>query len=238
MKKTGLKTITLLILGGMFVVSQSPANAQLGGLLGKKKSADTGAATIDKDTFAKSADQAAGNLLAARIAFLDAKSKMMEALGIKSDSIAKAREALEAKTGSATKAGDAVDSLKDASKKTEGTDAAMNKAMENSKELSAESKAKFAEGSGKFILGILLEKAQIEAIQKLVEQGQSLVQSAGPLEKAGVLSVVKPVTTMSTMVPGDVKEGMSTLSKIIKFTQSQKIELPKNATDKLGGLNL
>ena len=238
MKKNSLKTMMVLALGGVLVVSQTPANAQLGGLLGKKKSADTGAATIDKDTFAKSADQAAGNLLAARIAFLDAKAKMMEALGLKTDSIAKAREALEAKTGSATKAGDAVDALKDASKKTEGTDEAMNKAMESSQELSAESKAKFAEGGGKFIEGVLLEKAQIETIQKLVEQGQSLVQSAGPLQKAGVLSVVKPVTTMSTMVPGDVKEGTSTLSKIIKFAQSQKVEIPgaDKATASLGSL--
>ena len=238
MKKIGLNTMIVLALGGMMTVGQNSVQAGfgLGDITGAKKSADAGAATIDKATFGKSADQAAGNLLAARIAFLDAKAKMMEALGLKTDSIAKAREALEAKTGSATKAGDAVDALKDASEKTKGTDEAMNKAMESSQELSAESKAKFAEGGGKFIEGVLLEKAQIETIQKLVEQGQSLVQSAGPLEKVGVLSAVKPVTAMSTMVPGDVKEGTSTLSKIMKFAQSQKVEIPGSdkATSLLG----
>ena len=110
--------------------------------------------------------------------------------------------------------------------------------MAESKELSAESKAKFAEGGAKFIEGVLLEKDQIETIQKLVQQGQSLVQSAGPLEKVGVLSVVKPVTTMSTMMPGDVKEGSSTLSKILKFAKSQNVEIPgaDKATKSLGEL--
>jgi ABC-type transporter Mla subunit MlaD len=236
-KKIGLKTMMVLALGGMMVVTQTPAYAQFGGLLGgSKKSADAGGATIDKDTFAKSADQAAGNLLAARIAFLDAKAKMMEALGVKADSVAKASEALRAQEGSTS---DKVKALDTASKTTADADKEFEAKMAESKELSAESKAKFAEGGGKFIDGVLLEKAQIETIQKLVEQGQSLVQSAGPLQKAGVLSVVKPVTTMSTMVPGDVKEGTSTLSKIIKFAQSQKVEIPgaDKATASLGSLN-
>ena len=108
--------------------------------------------------------------------------------------------------------------------------------MAESKELSAESKAKFAEGGGKFVEGVTLEAAQIETIQKLVQQGQSLVQSASPMEKPAVLSLVKPVTTMSTMVPGDVKEGSSTLGKIIKFAQSQNVKIPgaDEATAKLG----
>jgi hypothetical protein len=58
------------------------------------------------------------------------------------------------------------------------------------------------------------------------------------MEKAGVLSIVKPVTTMASMVPGDVKEGTSTLVKILKFCQSQNVSLPKDATDKLGDLGL
>ena len=236
MKHISLKSMMVLALGGMMIVSQTPAYAQFGGLLGNKKSADAGGATIDKDTFAKSADQAAGNLLAARIAFLDAKAKMMEALGVKADSVAKASEALRAQEGSTS---DKVKALDTASKTTADADKEFETKMAESAELSAESKAKFAEGGGKFIDGVLLEKAQIETIQKLVEQGQSLVQSAGPLQKVGVLSVVKPVTTMSTMVPGDVKEGTLTLSKIMKFAQSQKVEIPgaDKATASLGSLN-
>ena len=219
-----MKSMMVLALGGMMFISQTPTYAQLGGLgLGKKKSADTGGATIDKDAFGKSADQTAENLLAARITFQDAKKKMADALGIKTDAYEKASEALRTKEGSTS---DKVKQLETTSKITADADKEFDAKMAESKELSAESKAKFAEGGGKFIEGVLLEKAQIEAIQKLVEQGQSLVQSASPLQKAGVLSIVKPVTTMSTIVPGDVKEGTSTLSKIMKFAQSQKVEIP------------
>ena len=234
MKHISMKTVMVLALGGMMVASQTPAYAQLGGLL-KKKNADSGGATIDKDAFGKSADQAAENLLAARIAFLDAKAKMMDALGVKSDSVAKASEALRAKEGSTS---DKVKKLETTSKTTADADKEFEAKMAESKELSAESKAKFAEGGAKFIEGVLLEKEQIETIQKLVQQGQSLVQSAGPLEKAGVLSTVKPVTTMSTMVPGDVKEGSSTLGKIMKFAKSQNVEIPgaDKATKSLGDL--
>ncbi len=225
MKHISMKTVMVLALGGMMVVSQTPAYAQLGGLL-KKKSADSGGAAIDKDAFGKSADQAVENLLAARIAFLDAKAKMMDALGVKSESVTKASEALRAKEGSTS---DKVKKLETTSKTTADADKEFEAKMAESKELSAESKAKFAEGGGKFIEGVILEKDQIETIQKLAQQ----------LEKAGVLSIVKPVTTMSTMVPGDVKEGSSTLSKIMKFAKSQNVEIPgaDKVTDKLGGLN-
>ena len=225
----------VLALGGMIIIGQDSVQAGFGlDIGGSKKNAD-GGVVIDKDAFSKSADQAAGNLLAARIAFLDAKAKMMEALGVKSESVAKASEALRSKEGSTS---EKVKSLESTAKITAEADKVFESAMATSGELSAESKAKFAEGSGKFIEGLLLEKDQIETIQKLVQEGQSLVKSAGPIEKVGVLKLVKPVTAMSTMVPGDVKEGTMTLSKIIKFSQSQKVEIPNadKATKSLGDL--
>lgn len=234
MKHVSLNTVMVLALGGMMVVSQTPACAQLGGLA-KKKSANSGGAAIGKDAFGKSADQAVENWLAARIAFLDAKAKMMDALGVKSESVVKASEALRAKEGSTS---DKVEKLKTTSQTTAEADKEFEAKMAESKELSAESKHLFAEGCGKFIEAVILEKEQIESIQKLVQQGQSLLQSANPVEKAGILSLVKPVTTMSTMVPGDVKEGTSTLSKIMKFAKSQNIKIPgaDKAADKLGSL--
>lgn len=234
MKQTSLKAMLVIALGGMMAINQTTAYAQLGGLL-KKKSADSGGASADKDSFAKSADQAVENLLAARIAFLDAKARMMDAIGVKSESVTKASEALRAKEGAIS---DKVKKLEKTAKTTVAADKEFEAKMAESKDLSAESKAKFAEGTAKFIEGVVLEKEQIQTIQKLVEQGQGLVQSASPLEKAGVLAIVKPVTTMSTMVPGDVKEGTTILGKIMKFAGSNKIEIPKNATDKLAGLSL
>ena len=239
MKRISLKTMMVLVLGGMVFASQIPARAQFGGLgIGKKKSDDAGGAPVDKKAFGKASDEVLGKVLTARIAFLESQVWMMDALGLKTDAVAKASEALQAVKGS-SEAEKKVDALKDSSKASTEANEKFEAAMAESKELSAESKAKFAKGGAKFIEGILLEKEQIETIQKLVEQGQSLVKSAGPLEKPGVMSLVKPVTTMSSMVPGDVKEGSSALSKILKFAKSQKVAIPgaDKATKSLGELD-
>jgi len=227
------KAVTLIAMGVTIITIQTPAQAQLGGLLKKKGADNSGGGGIDKNTFGKSAEKAVDDLLAARIAFLEAKAKMMDAIGIKADSVTKASEGLRAKEGSTS---DKVKRLETVSKQTEGSDKEFVAKMAESKDLSADSKLKFAEGAAKFIEGVILEKDQIENIQKLVEQGQSLVQSASPLEKAGIVTMVKPVTTMATIVPGDVKEGASTLSKIFAFAKSQKVTIPgaDKATDKLG----
>lgn len=234
MKHISMKSMMVLALGGMMVVSQTPAFAGFGDLVGgKKKGADSGGATVDKDAFGKSANELAGNVLGARLAFSQANDKLKEALGIKIDAAAKESEAKRAAEGSASDKLNYAEKLRVQSAEDKKQ---IESSMAQSKELSAVGKAKFAEGTVKFIEGVTLESAQIAAIQKLVEQGQSLVQSASPMEKAGVLSIVKPVTTMASIVPGDVKEGLSTVATILKFCQSQNISIPKDATDKLGGL--
>lgn len=229
-----LKSVLMFALIGIMGVTQTPTYAQLGGLL-KKKSNDSGGATISKDALGKSTDEALENVLAARIVLLAAKKLMMEAVGVKTDSVVKASEALQAKSGSTS---EKVKTLETSSKTTAAADKEFEEKMASSKELSAESKIKFSEGTAKFVEGILLEKKQIETIIQLVKQGQSLVQSASPLEKVGVLSMVKPLTTMSTAVPGDVKEGMATLSKITAFAKNQKISVPsaEKATSGVGEL--
>ena len=216
----------------------STAQAQFGGIpgLGKK---DTGGPVIDKDAFGLSVDNATNQVLAARITFLEAKTKLAEALGLKTDSLVKASEALRAKEGPATKSGDKVAAMKDSSKATADVDKQFNEALGKSDELSAESKVKFGEGAGKFIKGVLQERAQIQTIQQLVEQGKALSSSASILDKVKVIGLVKPVTDLSLMVPGDVKEGTSTLGKIMSFAQSHSItNIPDSdkATSDLGDL--
>ena len=239
MKKYKMQIVVALALGGALILGQGSAKAQLGGFGKKKSDAGGGGATVNLDAFGKSSQDAADNVLAARLAFLDSKMKMMDALGLKTEAVAKASESLRAKEGSSSKPGEKVEACKTSSKATAEADKAMEAALTESKELSAEAKAKFAEGSGKFIEGLLLEKEQIQTIQKLAEQGQSLVQSASPMEKPKVLGVVKPITDLATIVPGDVKEGTGTLGKILKFAKKQSItNIPgeDKVADKLGTL--
>lgn len=199
----------------------------------------SGAVTVDKGAFLKSTDEVTGNVLTARITFLESKAILMEALGLKNDSVVKASEALRAKEGPTSSSDDKVAALKDSSKTTADADKQFDAALSQSSELSAESKAKFAQGTGTFILGVILEKQQIETLQRLVEQGKALSASANPFDKLKAIGLVKPVMTLSTMVPGDVATGTSTLGKIMKFCKTQKItEVPNSdkATASLGEL--
>ena len=98
---------------------------------------------------------------------------------------------------------------------------------------------KFAEGTGKFIEGVILEKEQVPAIQNLVAQGKSVSASASPFEKLKVIKLIRPITALSVMVPGDVAEGTTTLGKIMKFCKTQNITNVPNsdkATASLGDL--
>ena len=236
MKMRTTKSFSLGLIAALTLLIIPSIHAQFGGL-GKITGAGN-AASANLDAFAKSADDTAGQVLAARIAFYDAQAKLMEALGLKTDAMVKASEALRAKEGASSKAGDKVTALKDSSKATEESKKQFDEALAKSDKLSDESKVKFAEGGGKFIEGVLLEKAQIETIMKLVEQGKSLAASAGMMDKLKVAGMVKPVTELSTLVPGDVKEGTSTLGKIMKFAKSQNITIPNTdkATSSLGEL--
>ncbi len=217
----------------------SSAHAQLGGLLGKKD-APGAAAVVDKDAFGLSLETAAGKVLTARLAFLDSQTKLMEALGLKTDSLAKASEALRAKEGASSKPGDKVAAMKDSAKVTAEANKQFDEALAKSEGISDESKVKFAKGAGKFIEGVLLEKEQIEMVQKLAEQAKALTASANMMEKAKLLGMVKPATELALMVPGDVKEGFTTLGKIMKFAKKNNItEIPnaEKATAGLGDLD-
>lgn len=235
-----IKQLSLFFATALTLVFAPNAHAQFGGLFNKQTSDATAAAGVTMDTFGKSTADATGQVLAARITFLDAQAKLMEALGLKTDSVVKASEALRAKEGAATSTGDKVKALKDSSKTTAAADKEIDESMAKSQTLSAESKAKYAEGAGKFIQGVLLEKEQIVTITKLVDQGKSLAASAGWTEKLKVAGLVKPVTELSSMVPGDVSLGTSTLGKILSFAKSQNItDIPNTdkATASLGDLN-
>ena len=229
-----VKNCSLSTIAALALLIIPSVNAQFGGL-GKLVGAGN-AAGASLDTFAKSADDAAGQVLAARIAFYDAQAKLMEALGLKTDAVVKASEALRAKEGASSKAGDKVSALKDSSKATEESKKQFDEALAKSDKLSDESKGKFAEGAGKFIEGVLLEKAQVETIMKLVNQGKSLAASAGVMDKLKVAGMIKPVTELAFMAAGDVKEGTSTLGKIMKFAKSQNITSIPNTDKATAGL--
>jgi len=220
-----MQAIKWTVLGATIALScvlATQSNAQLGGF-GKKKGDSGGGGGGDVSGYSKSVDEAVQKGLTARVLYFSAQAKLAEALGIKSDSYVKAAEATEAVKGASSSKAMAE------MKKTQVSDEAkkeMAAALAESKELSAESKKKFAEGGGRFLQGVLAESELVTQVAGLVNQGNSLAQSASPLEKAKVLGLVKPVADLASILPGDVKEGTATVSALLKFAQKQNVDIP------------
>lgn len=213
------------------------SNAQFGGLKrlvpGKKQTSK-----LTPEQFGNSYTTLITGVAKARIAFLTAQEQLAEALGLKAEAAACRSEAKRLGEGVSSDAG-GVDSLKTSVAVSKDANKAIVSKLDEGKPLSQESQKRFVEGSGTFFKGVLLEKQQIEAIQTLAGQGQSMVKSASPFKKAKVARMVKPVTTLAALVPGDVKEGVSTLKAISAFAKKQEIKLEQDdakVDDLLGDL--
>jgi hypothetical protein len=203
-----------------------------------KGGSEKSASAVSSADFEKLMGETSSNVLSARIQFLRAQSDIAEAIGVKTDSFTKAAEALSAATGAATDSGKKVQAIEDSKKTTAAAQKEVDDAMTKSASLSDEAKAKFAEGTVKFVGAIVLEQKQIATITQLVDQGKSLASSASPMEKAKVLGLIKPASQMATTVPGDIKEGVTTFGQISKFATTNKISMPAEAKlpSKLGEL--
>jgi hypothetical protein len=212
------------VLGATIALScalATQSNAQLGGL-GKKKG-DSGGGGGDVSGYGKKVDEAVQSGLTARALYYSAQDKLAEALGIKTDAFKKAREATEAQKG--VSSSKAMAELKKQNI-SEGAKLINGELNAESKELSADAQKKFAEGGGEFIKGVIAESELVTQVTALVNEGNSLAQSASPLEKAKVLGLVKPVADLASILPGDVKEGTATVSAMLKFAQKHKVEIP------------
>ena len=219
-----MKTIFNILLVIIFAFQ---ANAQLGGFKKKLGLGGGGAekATLSAEEYANQLGQSLVDVSKARIEFVDAQIKFSQALGLKKEMVQKLTEAKNALEG-ASDPDARLKAIKDSTKVTEGAYKESSKAMETSKELSAESKIIFGKGVGHMIKGASAEKKQIEVIKNLVDQGQSMVQASSPLKKAGVIKLIKPAKDLFSIVPGDLKAGFKGLKQGLSFAKKQKITVP------------
>jgi uncharacterized phage infection (PIP) family protein YhgE len=228
-----------IAVAALLCVSADNANGQLGGLKKLGFGKDKGKSVkVDKGAFGDTLNDVLGKVTSARIAFLDAQEKLGEAVGLKKEVRIKISEAKRALEGASSDPGKLVKSLKDSTKTSKSANKELKKAMNSSGELSADSKTLFAKGTAKFVEGVLLEKDQIETIKTLVDQGKQLTTSANPFEKLKVIKMIVPVTTLAILVPGDIKEAVTTLRGITAFAKKQNVKLDsqKKADNLLGGL--
>lgn len=229
------KIIVVLLSVTWFVL---PVEAQFGNL--KKKlnplagnESASGGVSISREDLASSLGDSLDAISEARVEFIDANIDFAIALGLKIETVEKLRESKNAIEGASSDAGKRVKSLKDSQVITDAAFKESEKAMEESKELSAESKAAFAEGISHLFAGAIKEKQQIQVTKDLLVQAQSLLKSAGPMEKAGILKYVNPLKTLITFIPGDLKTGLSSFRQATAYGKKQKVTIPDNMEDEL-----
>ncbi len=191
--------------------------------------------TLKTNLFLNSNRWAAGTLIAASSLFFVLHAQAQHEL--KKEAAIQLAEATEAVKGAATTSAK-VAALKSSSKVSAEAEKVLKDGMEKKEELSAESKEKFGQGTAKFAEGSMSEKKQIETIQNLAGQGTTLAKSGSPQEMKKAKGLLDQVTTLSSFVPGDFKEGLSTLSSIMKFAKKQNITVPnEEEITKLLGAN-
>jgi hypothetical protein len=222
------RTTSVLAIMAVLVVGEPAARAQFGLLPSTKTAAPGTGSGVGLDAFRKSANDVISNVLSARITLMDAKAKLMGAMGLNTDSVAQASQTLRDKVGN-TSANDVVNGIEESKKTTAEADKQFAGSLAQGQSLPAGAKATFTEGAGKYIEGLLLEKDQIGELQKLVQMGQSLTQSASVFDMPKLLGLVKPVNTLSTVVPADVKDGTATLGNITQYAKGQSIDSIPNA---------
>lgn len=170
------------------------------------------------------------SLGSARASYIEAQADVGKALGVKEETLKKLAEANALK--SSTKSKD-VNTVNDT---TANANKEIEELMKKSGELSAESKALFAKGAEKYAGGLVVQTAQIPIVKAIVDNGNAALKNAKGLEKAKLAKALSPASALASSLPGDVAAAGKTGKMMLDFAKMKNIELPKNATNALGGL--
>ena len=182
-----------------------------------------------KEDLSQQTDETVKQISAARITFINAQEKILDAIGLKAEYAEKLAEARALSEGNTS-----VSNLTKAQKISEEANAAITKKLEEGVELGPESRKLFVEGVVLFAGGVMKEKSQIDVTSRLVELSKQVAEQAPPHQKPAAIVQGKTATELAAMVPGDVKQGTSTLKTMSVYCEKQQIELPKDATSLLG----
>lgn len=205
--------VTALLAASVLGASASCYAFGLGGLMG-------GSSKSSGVDLSATQTQTVNDYVAASKLLLSSDSKMSDALGLK-DKVAGYKETSDSLT-----AGTSTDSIKKADEAiSSGTENIAN-AMKNKPELSAESKVKFTAG----LVDLAAGTVSFSKVAKDVSSAQSAITGASPME----LMKLGELVYLAKSVPGNLKNYASALSSAIAFAKTNKIEIPKSATDALG----
>jgi hypothetical protein len=120
------------------------------------------------------------------------------------------------------------------------TSAALNdevaKKISSGTQLSDEGKKEYSASLVPFAKGVAKSTKLPAEIQSFSTAAQQQISSASLMEKAKITSKLSAGTYLVSNAPGFISNTASSFKQIVTYAQSNKIPVPKEATDALGGL--
>lgn len=157
----------------------------------------------------------------ARALYKESYAELCEALGLKEEAIKFRSEADALKSGNTS-----VSDLKKQKVISEGTKKAIDEKMDAVGEVTPEQQKHFWASIGLLTEGLSAETAQVEVAAKLGEMAKEITEKASGLDKAAAVAVAEPALDLAMLVPGDVKEVTSVLTKFTKYATTKNIKKP------------
>jgi len=187
------------------------------------------------DQISGSQDKIATDYLGVKVSYLNALALASEAYGNKTSAAELKAQADALKSGATTSAAEKLEAMKKSTKISEDAQKEISAKLDKKETLSEEGKKLMIDSAAAFCDGTAKEATLVAAAVDLFSQAQKTVEAAPLLQKSNALSVILPIKTIATEIPGDLKAAKDVLAKYVDYFKSQNIPLPSNASSLLEG---
>lgn len=227
-----MKRISLLFICGVVFFFCFSSFVSAFGLpkLGKKKNSSSSSA-VSIDDALKGQSDLMKDYRSGVASNTKAQGLFQEALGNK-DEAAKLKAGAEALTSGNCD----YDCLGKTTQITKDAQKATNEKLKSAKLESVESKAKFGEGLIQLGAAVLFYKKAAGKSTDCLSNAKSVIKAAPMTKKLSYKGKLKPVLDIAPRLPKDLSALGTSLKTCIAFAKTNKIKIPKKATEALGDL--
>lgn len=128
------------------------------------------------------------------------------------------------------------DGIKKAKELSESVNEALAAKMAENAQLSEEGRSNFTASMPHLLQGTLLATKLPAEAQAFADTAQGALTSASLAEKVKFAGMAKAAAALATEVPGFTKSTVGAYKQTVAYGRSNKIPMPKDATDALGAL--
>ena len=213
------------------VLSSSALAIGMGDVTGDKKDEGGSSGASLEDVTAQQ-DKLVKKYVSSAAHINEAQLKIARALELKGE-VAKLEESAKAlESGSVTDE----DSIEKISKTSAEADNAISKKMKAKQDLSADSKKELAKSLVPYAIGLREAKAMSDQFEPFLSSAKDAIKNASMTKKASAKNKLGAGMYVAKNAPGLTKDLLGTSQNLLSYAKSQNVDVPKEATDKLGSL--